>query len=437
LWKDLREFIDFLKEREDLAVIKDEVSVDCEISAGLQKTCKLEGPALYFESVRGHHMPVVGAIYGTQDRVLSILGTNRENVLKDFLNGMENEIPPVVKSDGPCQEIVWSHEEVDLTKLPILTNAPKDGGRYITSGVVTANDPEYGRNLSIHRCMIEGKNKLGLALAPVRHLEIYRQKAEAKGEALQVALVIGMDPVIPIASQVTPIKGGEPVELVRCRTIDMEVPATAEIVIEGEIPPNVRQMEGPFGEMSGYYGIGYDSPCVVVKAITMREDAIYHAVHAGKPPSESHHLCAIPMDASFYRYIRQICPTVKAVHFTPGGITQHHVVISLKQTYKEQAKNVMLAAYGANLDVKNVVVVDDDIDVYDPVEVEWAIATRAQAGEDVYIFPKLYGAPVDPSAKESGVVSGMAIDATKPFGEPFPDVIELPQPRYKIGGLQA
>jgi len=444
LWDDLRAFLNYLEEKKEMATIREEVDVKCEISAGLQKTCKIGGPALYFKNVRGHRIPVVGGVYATEERVLSILGTTKESAPKDFLHGMENEVHPTIVSKGPCQEVVWLGEEVDLAKLPILTHAPKDGGPYVTS-IVIAKDPEYGRNVSIHRCMVKGKNKLALVIDAGQHLGAYYQRSESMGRPLEVAIVIGTDPIIPIASQTVPIKGiygdelavagglrGKPVELVRCRTVDIEVPATVEIVIEGEVPPNVREMEGPFGEMSGYYGAGVNSPIIIVKAITTREEPIYHAIHPGRPPNEGHNLRSIPVDASFYRYIRQACPTVKAVHFTSGGIGQNHVVISIKQTYKEQAKNVMLAAYGSRLDVKNVVVVDEDIDVYDPVEVEWAIATRAHPDTDVYVFPRVAGGPADPSAKEDCVVSGMAIDATKPFGEPFPETIELPEPKFRI-----
>ncbi len=447
MWNDLRSFLKLLEDRNELAVIKDEVDTNCDISAGLAKTCRIGGPALKFVKVKGYRTPVVGGIYATESRVLSVLGTSKQNMLTDFLRGIENEIPPQIVSKGACQEIVREGQEVDLTSLPILIHAPEDGGPYISSGVVMAKDPEYGRNLSIHRCMLKGRNKLGIAIDASRHLEMYRRRAEERGESMGIALVIGMDPVIPIASQTVPAGGihgdelsvagglrGSPVELVRCRTVDAEVPATAEVVIEGEIPPSITEPEGPFGESSGYYGKGTDSPIIKVKAITMREDAIYHVIHHGRPPNETQNLRSTSLDASFYRYIRQVCPTVRNVHFTLGGITQHHVVISMKPTYKEEAKNVMLAAYGSRLDVKNVVVVDDDIDIYDPVQVEWAIATRAQPYADTYIFPTVAGGPVDPSANESGVVSGMAIDATRPFGEPFAKTLELPEPRYDIPG---
>jgi 2,5-furandicarboxylate decarboxylase 1 len=203
--------------------------------------------------------------------------------------------------------------------------------------------------------MVKERNRLGIAIDPGRHLGTYYQRAEEMGKPLEVAIVVGGDPVLMIASQAIPKKGiygdelavagglrGKPVELVRCQTIDVEVPATAEVIIEGEIPPKVREIEGPFGEMSGYYGAGVLSPIIRVKAITMREDAVYHAIHSGRPPNEGHIMRAIAVDASFYRYIRQVCPTVKAVHFTPGGTGQNHVVISIKQTYREEAKNVMV-----------------------------------------------------------------------------------------------
>lgn len=439
MWNDLREFLDYLEREGELATVEREVDTKYEISSGLQRTSELQGPALLFKNVKGYKTSVTGAIFSTRKRVLLALNMTKENYAQRFLKGLENPVPPKISENGPCQEIVLTGDDLDVRKLPILFNAPKDGGLYITGGVAIAKDPEYGRNASIHRHMVIDRNKLTFAFAPQRHLDIYRRRREENGKPLDVAVAIGMDPVIVVASQTTPPGGiygdelavagglrGEPVELTKCKTIDVEVPSTSEIVIEGRFLPNVRAREGPFGEAAGYYGSGGEAPVMEVTAITMRENPIYQAVGSGKPPSEIHGLVAIPKEASFYKYMKSICPTVKAVHFTPGGTTQHHVAISINQIHKHQAKNVMLAAFGAGFMLKHVVVVDEDIDVYNPTEIEWAIATRVQADEDVYIFPNVMGGPVDPSSKDSSVVSGAGIDATRPFGERFAEVVEIP-----------
>ena len=439
MWNDLREFLDCLERQGELVTVERQVDTKYEISAGLQRTSELQGPALLFRNVKGYKIPVTGAIFSTRKRVLLALDMTRENYVQRFLKGLENPIPPKISESGPCQEVVLTGDDLDVRKLPNPFHAPRDGGLYITGGVAIAKHPEYGRNASIHRHMIIGRNKLTSLFAPQRHLDIYRRTMEEKGKPLDVAVAIGMDPVIVIASQTTPPRGiygdelavagglrGEPVELTKCKTIDVEVPSTSEIVIEGRFLPNVRAEEGPFGEAAGYYGSGEEAPVIEVTAITMRRNPIYQAIGSGKPPAEIHGLVAIPKEASFYKHMKQICPTLKAVHFTPGGTTQHHVAVSINQIHKHQAKNVILAALGAGFMVKHVVVVDDDIDIYNPTEIEWAIATRVQADSDVYIFPNIIGGPVDPSRKDNAIVSGMGIDATRPYGEHFAEVVEIP-----------
>ena len=284
-WCDLREFLNFLEEKGLLKRVKKEVDVKYEIASMIRETCDVQGPCLFFENVKGYEMPVVGGVFATRQRVLLALEAEQSNVIERFLRGIDNPIEPKTVKSGPCQEVEFIGEEVDLNKLPILYHYKEDGGAYITSGVAIAKHPETGyKNLSIHRMMLKGRDKLGFYIASRdRHIWSFLTAAEKRQEPLEIAIAIGVEPVVCIASQIKTsrekyelsIAGGlrgQPVETVKCRTIDLEVPSTSEIVIEGEMIPNVRESEGPFGEYTGYYSKVSQSPVVKVKAITHREN---------------------------------------------------------------------------------------------------------------------------------------------------------------------
>jgi 2,5-furandicarboxylate decarboxylase 1 len=289
--------------------------------------------------------------------------------------------------------------------------------------------------------MVLDEKRIVINTHPPKHLAIFHSRAENLGKPLDIAIVIGVEPALAIASQIRAPLGvdeaalaggirGQPVEFVRCLTVDVEVPSTSEIVIEGKPLPNARENEGPLAEYTGYYGPGTLSPVMEVTAITMRENPIYQTMLTGKPITENHLIKQIPLEASLYDHLRKITPNVKAVHFTPGGGCQNHAVIAIKQTYPGEAKTVIYAAFSSNTYLKHVVVVDDDIDIFNPVEVEWAIAFRFQSTKDLYVFPEVVGGVLDPSAPEveEGVITaGMGIDATKPFGKPFAETAEIPK----------
>ncbi len=453
MWTDLRAFLDALRKKGELVDVTESTDPYCGVTAGLQKTCKVGGPALLFRNVRGSDIPVLGGLYATPERVALALGCDSgaaTQAAKALERASEKGVPPVRVDSGPCQEICWLGDQADLGRLPIITHAPDDGGGYIASAVAFGHHPVHGRNLSIHRCMVRGPRSLSIAFNSQSHLLSYFLDAEREGRPLDVAQVIGAEPLVPIVSQIMPDNGidgdeadvagalrGAPLPMVRCRTIDVDVPAAAEIVIEGRMLPGVRQMEGPFAESSGYYGQGKNSPLIEVTAITMRSEPIYHVIHCGKPPSEIHFMCQIPTEVSFHRYIRRLFPSVVAVHFTPGGIVQHHVVVAIRKNYNQEPINIGLAAFGTNIGIKQVVVVDDDIDITDPVDVEWAIATRVQADEDLLVIPRLAGGPVDPSSRQDSVVSGVVIDATRPWGRPYPQVVTVPgAEQFRIPGVK-
>ncbi|MBI2849185.1 MAG: UbiD family decarboxylase [Chloroflexi bacterium] len=434
---DLPAFLSYLEERGDLVRIKKEVDLKYEISAYIRKTSDIQGPALIFEKVKGFHIPVAGGVFATRDRAILALEATRDTVIERFLHGIQNPIPPRLLTYGPCKEVIHKGEDVDLTSLPIPIYSAQDSGAYITVGVQISKDPETGiPNAGIYRQELKGKNRLGIQSPSWQHLGVQCARAEALNKPLEVAVAHGCDPVILIASQWRAPYGidemevagglrGKAVELVKCETVDLEVPATSEIVIEGIIPPHQREMEGPFGEFSGYYCRPFPKPIMEVTCITHKGKPIYLAGLTGVPTTENHVLKEIPYEASFTHELRQKFPSVVAVSFPPAGGCGYLAVIAMKPTSKYESRNVLTLAL-ASTKPKLAITVDDDIDIHDMEKVLWAVTTRARMDEDVIIIPRLAGAGLDPSAKEWGTTTGMGIDATRPFGEPFPDVVTVP-----------
>jgi 4-hydroxy-3-polyprenylbenzoate decarboxylase/2,5-furandicarboxylate decarboxylase 1 len=252
-----------------------------------------------------------------------------------------------------------------------------------------------------------------------------------------MAVAIGVDPLIQLATQVRAPLGvdeiaiagglhGRPVDVVRCRTVDLVVPATSEIILEGVFEPEERREEGPFGEMTGYVGPGGPEPVFRCTAVTMREDAIFQAGLTGIPVTENHVMKLLPMEANLSKALKAIYPDITGVHYAPEGGAEFLVIIGLRQRYVNQAKNVILSALGSVAHPKVVIVVDDDIDIYNSTEVWWAVLTRAQPADDVIIIPKAAGGQLDPSAPSKFGSSLMGIDSTRPFGEVFPEVVRVP-----------
>jgi len=424
--KSLRDWLKDLDSKGLLKTVRREVDREFELS-GLGK--KADGKfALLFDNVKGATVPVVTGIASTREMFASALGVTKDQVVDKF--GAAQAAPRdwvvVDKDKAPVKEVISF--DVDLSKLPIPVHHEKDGGPYITAGVLIAKDPNTGiSNLAIHRLHVLGPNKLGILMLP-RHLWQFYRTAEAQNKPLDIAIAIGLDPILMLASQaITPLGVDEytiasalyeePLELVKGETVDLEVPAHAEIVLEGRLLPHVREVEGPFGEYPKYYGPASPKPVIELTAITTRQSPIYHTI----VPATMEHLLlgAIPREGGMLQVIRSAVPNTIAVHLTPGGTCRYHVVASIEKQNEGEAKNVMFAAFSSSQEVKRVVVVDKDVDIFDPLDVEWAIATRCQAGRDVVIVERALGNKLDPSSDE-GISDKMGIDATVPYGaDPF------------------
>jgi UbiD family decarboxylase len=253
-------------------------------------------------------------------------------------------------------------------------------------------------------------------------------KAEEKRRGLEVATAIGVEPTIVIGSQAKVPYGidefyvagglrGGPVQLTRCESIDVEVPASTEIVIEGVTIPGERVADGPYGEYPGCYSEAKQAPVLKVTAITMRGNPIYQTALTGMPVTENHTLIEYANAAVVYREAKKIVPEVKAVHMTPGGTFRHHVVVSIRKRSQEEARNVILALLSLGIGLKQVTVVDDDIDVYDPLDVEWALSTRMQPDRDIIIIPRIACSTLDPSVPAPRITAAWGIDATMPIGD--------------------
>jgi 2,5-furandicarboxylate decarboxylase 1 len=444
-WSDqgLRGFLQQLDAADELLRIKEEVKREHEVSAIIRLA---GGRAVLFERIEGFEIPVVGNVFGNRRKLEIALNCSWDDAVQKYLRSMTQLVPPVLVDHGPVHDEIAIGNDVNLLTLPAPIINEKDAGYYIDAGIIIAKDPEFGPNLSEHRLMVTGPRKTGILVGDYSHLNSYIKRAWSRGQPLEVAVAIGCDPILYIASQVMKsiefneyeIAGalkGSPIELVRCRTIDVEVPASAEIVLEGVIRPDNYAPEGPFGEFTGYYTPGDSGalgslrqPVIEYQAMTTRSQPIFQTLYLGKPPHECLYLSSLPKTAELYRQVREVVPQVKAVYFTPGGCGRYHAVASIIKRSDGDAKLALAAMLSSRIGVKHAVVVDDDIDIYNPHEVEWAIATRTQFDIDSVI---IQNAPhvIDPSAvKHSNrLITKVGFDATRPVSGIFPETCDVPE----------
>lgn len=417
--RDLRSWLQVLAETGRLAVTRNGLSLTDEVAA-VSKRLENES-AVLFPMADGHGIPVVANLFADRNWVADSLGVRTEDLLSRFQDAVRYPTPWTEVSDAPVQEVI--HHDVDLLRqLPIPKHNELDSGPYITAALLIARNPETGvQNVSIHRCQVSGPDRIGVLLLP-RHTHHYFRMAEQAGEALEIALVIGVHPACILASQAIVaidqdemnIAGtllGCPVEMVKCKTNRVRVPAHAEIVIEGRILPKVREPEGPFGEFPQYYGSRADREVIAVDAITHRRHAILHTIVGGG--MEHLVLGEIPREASMLEHLQRNFSSVRDVRLTRGGTCRYHLAIKIDKTSEGEPKNIIMAAFGGHYDVKQVVVVDMDVDIDDPNEIEWAVATRFQADRDLVIVSGAQGSKLDPSA-HAGISAKMGLDATKP-----------------------
>jgi 2,5-furandicarboxylate decarboxylase 1 len=423
--ENFRQFLDRLRQNGELVDLHQ--AVDIRHIATLVDQAKT---ALYFHNVIGYDMPVVSGIIRTRERAIMSMGCDTYREIEDKLqNAINAPIPPKYVKSSPTREVVLLGDDVDLYKLPIPMSSIYDGGPMITAGVVIARDPELGINSGIYRFIVKEKNLTGIDIVTPNNMRLFAQRALEAGRPCPISISIGTHPIeitgsgyrAPLGVDEMAIAGGirgAPVELAPCQTIDMPYIADAEIVLEAEILPTGWTFpEGRFGEFTRLMGGLHWNPLVRIKAISMRKDAIYYNLHM---PWENTWLAAPTRYAAIRTALKTAGVQVKDINVTLGGCAFWHAVISIKKQPGE-AKNALLAALSV-MDLKHVVVVDDDIDVFDPMDVEWAIATRVQGDKDVMIVSNARAKPLDPSLPQGfGVVptgAKVGIDATIPEGIP-------------------
>jgi UbiD family decarboxylase len=424
--ENFRQFLDRLRQCGELVDLHQ--PVDIRHIATLTDQAKT---ALYFHDVIGYDIPVVSGLIRTRERAAMSMGCSSYGDIEAKLKqGIDHPIPPRHVQGAPAREVVTVGDDVDLYRLPIPMCSVYDGGPVITAGVVIARDPELGVNSGIYRFIVKEKNLTGIDIVTPNNMRLFAQRAYEAGRPCPISISIGTHPLeimgsgfrAPLGVDEMAIAGGlrgEPVTLAPCETIDMPYIADAEIVLEAEIlPTGWTWPEGRFGEFTRLMGGLHWNPLVRVKAIAMRRDAVYYALHM---PWENTWLAAPTRYTAIRQALKTAGVTVKDINVTLGGCAFWHAVISIKKQAGE-GKNALLAALSV-MDLKHVVVVDDDIDVFDPTEVEWAIATRVQGDRDVLIVSNARGKPLDPSLQPTpvGVVPTTAkvgIDATIPEGVP-------------------
>ena len=437
--KDLRSFIAELeaKSPEEIARVNKPLSPRYEISALLTHLEKIKRfPLLFFEKVKGSDAPVVINAQASRRLMAIALDGKPEELARKFGERQSKPIPPVEVTEAPVQEVTKLGDEADLTEVPMLTHYDVNAAPYITAGVVVAADPDTGvRNTSYNRLMMAGKRELRIFMAIGRHLWTLHNKFERRDQPLPIAIVIGVHPLFSLGAQaLTPadedeygVIGGmmnEPLRLVKAKTVPILVPADAEMIIEGKMLPHVRRTEGPFGEFTGHAVPQDERQVIEVTAITHRKNYIFQDIHAGY--TEHKLMGAVPREAALLKAVRQSVPTVKNVCMPVSGNCRFHAYVSIAKRTPGQAKNAICAAFAADMLLKHVVIVDDDIDIFDEERVLWAISNRFQADRDLVVIANAQGSELDPSAGPGGVNAKMGLDATKPL-EGFPPELRVPE----------
>jgi 2,5-furandicarboxylate decarboxylase 1 len=424
--EDFRQFLDRLRDAGELVDLRQPVDIR-HIATLVDQSDK----ALLFHDVIGYGMPVVSGIIRTRERAIMSLGcTGYPEIEAKLKRAIDNPIPPKMVATSSTREVAMVGDDVDLYRLPIPMSSIFDGGPMITAGIAIARDPDYGLNAGIYRFIVKERNLTGIDLVTPNNMRHFAQRALAAGKPCPISISIGTHPFeimgagfrAPIGTDEMTISGGlrgVPTALAPCETIDVPYIADAEIVLEAEIlPTGWTWPEGRFGEFTRLMGGLHWNPLVRIKAISMRKNAVYYALHM---PWENTWLAAPTRYAAIRQALKTAGVVVKDINVTLGGCAFWHAVISIKKQAGE-GRNAILAALSV-MDLKHVVVVDDDIDVFNPIDVEWAIATRVQADRDLVVVSHARGKPLDPSLAPTpfGVVpttAKLGIDATISEGIP-------------------
>jgi UbiD family decarboxylase len=397
-----------------------------------------KSPVLVFENVRGHAMPLVTNVAGNRRLLAACLGVAPGDLPTAFRERCQKYIPCETVARGAWDDVVIEGDDVDLTRLPIPLQFAVDAAPYVTAGQIVARDPVTGVDTTgFHRLMLKGRNRMGVSLHSRRRLYEFHRRAEERGESLPAAITLGTHPLHYMGSMVYAyppqvrkyeiIGGlfGEPYRLARCGVADLEVPAGAEIIIEGEILAGVREPEGPFGEFTGYASYRSTQNVFVAHRIRMRRDAMLHSVVSGMSRDHITVSC-ITREGEILNALKRNLPNVRTVHVPHTTCGAFMAFVSMKKVAEGEPQMAMMATFGTELYTKFVIVVDDDVDVFNINDVMWAVATRMRAEKDIVFIPGSKGAILDPTSDpQTFTLTKMGIDATRPTGRDFAERLTI------------
>jgi 2,5-furandicarboxylate decarboxylase 1 len=413
----LRDFIEQARQAGVLVEIRREVNPHLELA---RVAASLDGRPVLFHHVTGSKFPVIVGAGSAREYYARALGVSDDRLLHTLASALEHPRPPETVESGPCQQVIGS--DVNLGCLPILVHLPTDPAPYITAGVAIIRDPDYGRNVSFHRLMVTGPRTVVARVVEGRGTDTAWRKAQ---DSLPVAICIGNSLPVLLAASMSPPKGVDefglanamwPTPLVQCKTVDLQVPADSEFVLEGHMTHQLAD-EGPFLDLTETMDFVRRQPVIEIDCVARQRDAIYQALLPGK--LEHKLLMGMPKEPTIFAAVSKMCEC-RDVVITPGGTSWLHAVVSIVKRGPEDGRRAIEAAFVGHGSLKHVVVVDDDINIHDPAQVEWAIATRFQASRDLVVLPDQPGSSLDPSAThvpgQKTRTAKMGLDATIPWG---------------------
>lgn len=434
---DLRTFIAALEKAGQMVRIHRPVSLVHEL-ANVAASCQRQGRgAVQFESVEGAPWPVFAGAVGSPALAALALDCDVPDITAVMGRALDPAAAVATQSvaEAGWRQNVITGDDIDLSLLPIPTHGLHDGGPFITGGITVTKDPVHGRgNLSYNRMQLLGPRTFGFNVNEWRHVMQFYRLQEEKGEALEIAIAIGVDPAISIAAGarydddellIAGAIRGAGVPVCKGVTVDIAIPAHAEIVIEGILPPQARREEGPLAEFHGYYGEMWDSPVFEVTAVCHRDNPIFQTII----PGHDEHIYignVLPREPLLLRFVTHVSRNVTGLHIPPYG-NGFAAIVQVAKSNPGEPKNIAMAAFTAHVNIKKVIVVDPDVNIYDPADVLWALTNRVDWSQDYFVVPGSQGHEMDPTANERGVHTKIGIDATyKPDRRDYGERIRYP-----------
>jgi len=427
----LEEFAEKLKQKGKLIIVKKPISKEFECSSVMHE---LDGSVVLFEDVKESDFKVIGNPFSSKELIAEFLEIPSNELVPSMIKALENPTEPKIIENAQCQEVV--EESVDLDALPINRFTKIDGGNYITSGIFVARDPELGLNVSFHRCMQLDKTRFSVRVLERNTMEFMKRN----GGKLDVAVCVGAPVQALLAGAMSPPIGHfefnianslKSFEVTKAKTLDVLVPAECEFILEGTLSLKGLEKEGPFLDLTSTFDFVREQPVLTIKKITHRKNAIWHALLPGG--NEHRLLMGMPREPTIFRETSRVAKVID-VNVTPGGCSWLHAVIKIDKQNDDEPRKVIEAAFRGHSSLKHAFVVDKDIDILNPNDIEWAMSTRFQADKDLYTFPGEKGSSLDPSAEQPArKTCKTGFDLTIPAGRDPKEFIRVEYPKIDLG----